>query len=96
MAHRDPSSPFVLSIETSSGVSEQHPFHLGTDERLARQIAVEKYNARVANGLPVVTVALMRDGRMVDCYVGDRWASEYTVEEVYGDDPLGDHHGRNM
>lgn len=72
-------SPFCLSIETESGVSHQYGFHLGTDERLAREIVEEKFRARVRAGLPVVTMALMRDRRMVDCYLGDRWSSE-TVE----------------
>lgn len=73
-------TPFCLSIETAAGESHQHGFHLGTDLALARQIAVEKYNARVAFGLPVVTVALMRDRKMVDCYLGDRWASEADLD----------------
>ena len=61
---------FVLSIEDVAGHSFQYGFHLGTDERLARQIAEEKFNARVANNMPVVTVALMRAGKMVDCFDG--------------------------
>lgn len=65
-------SPFVLSIEVAAGRSIQYGFHLGTDERLARQIAEEKFNARVAHGLPVVTVALMRDRRIVDVFDG-KW-----------------------
>ena len=63
-------SPFTLSIEDTEGHSFQHGFHLGTDEKLARQIAEEKYHARVKHGLPVITVALMRQGKMVDCYGG--------------------------
>jgi len=65
-------TPFVLSIEVEPGRAVQHGFHLGTDERLARELAEERYHARIAHGLPVVTVALMRGGRMVDCY-GGRW-----------------------
>lgn len=67
--------PFVLSIETESGKSEQYGFHLGTDERLARQIAEEKFHARVRFGLPVVTVALIRGAKLVDTFYGDRWHS---------------------
>ena len=67
--------PFTLSIEITAGQSFQHGFHLGTDERLAHQIAEEKFHARANNGLPVVTVALMRNGKMVDCY-GGRWFRE--------------------
>ena len=62
--------PFILSIETAPGQSQKYGFHLGTDERLARQIAEEKFHSRANNGLPVVTVALLRDGKMVDCYGG--------------------------
>jgi hypothetical protein len=62
--------PFILSIETSHGHSFQHGFHLGTEERLARQIAEEKFHARVKHGLPVITVALIRAGKLVDCYDG--------------------------
>ena len=66
------SAPFCLSIETAPGVAHQHGYHLGTDEKLARQIAEETYAARVKHGLPVVTVALMRDRKMVACY-GGQW-----------------------
>lgn len=68
------SDPFTLSIEDTAGHSFQHGFHLGTDEGLARQIAEEKFNARVEHNLPVVTVALMHKGKMIDCYDG-RWAN---------------------
>jgi hypothetical protein len=68
------SSPFILSIETEAGKSHVHGFHLGTDEHLARQIAEEKFHARVQYGLPVVTVALVRNGKMVDCYGGEWFA----------------------
>ncbi len=68
--------PFILSIETTSGVSHQHGFHLGTDETLARQIAEERFHGRVAAGLPVVTVALLRDHRIVDVFDG-KWFNAY-------------------
>jgi hypothetical protein len=74
-------TPFTLSIEDVYGHSFQYGYHLGTDEALARTIAAEKFHARVQNGFPVVTVALMRDGKMVDCYDG-RWANDYDA----GDD----------
>jgi hypothetical protein len=67
-------APFCLSIETTSGKSEQYGFHLGTDEKLARQIAEEKFNARVRHGLPVVTVALMRR-KIVDVFDG-KWFND--------------------
>ena len=61
---------FTLSIEDTAGHSFQHGFHLGTDERLARQIAEEKFNARIKHGLPVVTVALIHDRKIVDVFDG--------------------------
>lgn len=68
-------SPFCLSIEVAAGQAVQHGFHLGTDERLARQIAEEKFHARVKHGLPVVTVALMRDRKVVDVFDG-KWFND--------------------
>jgi hypothetical protein len=59
---------FELSIETAPGKSERHGFHLGTIEAIARQIAKEKFYARRKWGYPTVTVALMRNGKLFDCY----------------------------
>jgi hypothetical protein len=42
---------------------------------LARQIVEEKFAALVRHDLPVVTIALQRGGRMVDCFYGDSWHS---------------------
>lgn len=69
-------SPFMLSIEPVEGKSFTHGFHLGTDERVARDIAKEAWHARNKQNLPTVTVALMRDGKIFDCYMGDRWQNE--------------------
>lgn len=71
---------FTLSIEDRPGQSFQYGFHLGTDEVLARKIAAEKFHARVAYGLPVVTVALMRDRKVVACYYGGTWSDEDSGE----------------
>jgi len=68
--------PFVLSIEDVAGHSFQYGYHLGTDEKLARQLAEEKFHARVKFGMPVVTVALFRGAKMVDCFLGDCWQSQ--------------------
>ena len=78
-------SPFCLSIEPTEGKTFQYGFHLGTDERLARVIAVEKFQQRNAAGaerpeLFTRTVALMRNRRIVDVYDG-RWSSEYGFED---------------
>lgn len=63
----------TLSIETTAGQSFQHGFHLGTMLPLAKQIAEEKFHARVANNLPIYTVALLRAGKMLGCYDGKEW-----------------------
>ncbi len=73
-------APFCLWIETTPGKSVQHGFHLGTDEKLARQIAEEKFNARVEHGLPVVTVALMRNRKIVDVFDGKWFNQSYAGE----------------
>jgi hypothetical protein len=67
---------YILSIETTEGVSHQHGFHLGTDLSLAMTIAEDKFKAMVANQQPVVTVALMQDGKLVDVFYGNGWHSE--------------------
>lgn len=67
--------PFVLSIEDVAGHSFQHGYHFGTDEKLARQLAEEKFHARVKCGMPVVTVALLRGNKFIDCFDGV-WQSE--------------------
>lgn len=67
-------SPFTLSIEPTDGAAFQHGYHLGTDEAVARSIAVERFNGRNAYGLHTRTVALMRAGRIVDVFDGV-WSS---------------------
>jgi hypothetical protein len=70
-------SPFTLSIEPREGEPPiQHGFHLGTDPELARNIAKEIFHSRVRARLPVLTVALMREGRLFDCYDGRSWSSD--------------------
>jgi hypothetical protein len=59
-----------LSIEPTGGKCFQHGFHLGTDIRLARQIAEERFHARNANGEPTCTVALIRNRCIVGVYDG--------------------------
>jgi hypothetical protein len=71
---------FTLSIEPVEGTSFQYGFHLGTIESTAREIAVEKFHARNANGMATRTVALMREGKIFDCYDG-RWSSEYGFDD---------------
>lgn len=68
-------STFTLSIEATAGQSFQHHFHLGTIESVARDCAADIFRARVRNSLPVVTVALIREGRIFDVFDG-RWNSD--------------------
>lgn len=78
---------YVLSIEPITGKSFQYGFHLGTDLKLAKKIAEEKFNARNSSSLPLDldgrvmktrTVALLLGGRIVDVYDG-QWSSEYDM-----------------
>ena len=61
---------FTASIETTEGSSFQHGYHLGTDERTARKCIEDIFNDRVKHGQPVVTVALMQRGKMLDVFGG--------------------------
>jgi hypothetical protein len=68
---------FTLSIEHTHGKAVRHGFHLGTHEPLARLIARQKMAYRVANNLPVVTMALMRDRKIVDVlYPDGNWHND--------------------
>lgn len=67
---------FTLSIEETHGRSRVHGFHLGTIESVARACAVDIYNARIVAGLPVVTVALIRDSAIVDVYGNGSWGDD--------------------
>jgi hypothetical protein len=72
--------PYVLSIEPVAGKAFQHGFHLGTDLALAKTLAAEMFVGRNNYGMPTRTVALKRDGRIVDVFDG-RWSSEDTWGE---------------
>ena len=61
---------FVLSIEPMKGCTRLHPFHLGTIESVAKQIAEEIFKAQKAR-----TVALMKDHRIHDVFDG-KWRSD--------------------
>lgn len=67
-----------LSVDSqqTEGKARLHPYHLGTQEPLAREIVAEIYENRAKHGQPVVTVALMRAGKIVDVYHGrGEWSS---------------------
>lgn len=73
-----PALPYLLSTETQPLVSERDGFHLGTDFRIARDLARERWHGRHNAGMPVVTTAVLdAKGRVMDVYDGDRWSSEY-------------------
>ncbi len=61
---------YEMSIEERPGVVRRSGYHLGTDERLARQIIEERFHGRIAYGLPTMTIALMKGKKMVDCFCG--------------------------
>ena len=66
---------FTLSIEPTGKPAFQHGFHLGTDERVARQIAEGIFNNRNKHGEPTCTVALIRNRKIFDVYDG-KWSEE--------------------
>ena len=70
-------SPFTLSIEETAGKSRQHGFHLGTDENLARALIEEKMQAFHNFKMPIITMALMRNRKIIDVLYPDGiWESE--------------------
>ena len=66
---------YEMTIEPmEGGPAVRHGFHLGTDERLARDLVVERLRHGVA---PVArTVGLWLGNRLVDVFDG-QWTSEY-------------------
>jgi len=68
------SNVFELSIEPVGQVAFRAGYHLGTDEKVARQMAEERFHGRNRTGLPTCTVALIRDRRVFDVYDGV-WSS---------------------
>jgi hypothetical protein len=73
---------FTLSIEPIEGKTYQYHYHLGTIESVARECAINVFaNANKYSGNGYMfgarTVALIRNGKMFDCFMGDKWSSEY-------------------
>ncbi len=59
---------YTLIIDTDAG-SYAHPYHLGTDERRARECAEHVFWAyRPSIGTAIHTVTLSREGVTVDAY----------------------------
>lgn len=63
---------YILSIEDIEGQSFKCGYHLGTILSVAKQIAEERFHGRIRVGLPVVSVALLADGKMRHFYDG-KW-----------------------
>jgi hypothetical protein len=76
---------FTLSIEPTEGTAFQHLYHLGTDEAVARYCAEDIFGHRQwyqgRGRVTIRTVALMRDGRMFDCFDG-QWASDVAAADM--------------
>ena len=68
--------PYLMSIEPWEGDAFVNGFHLGTIERVARDLCEERFQGRNAANMPTRTIALIRDRRIVDVYDG-KWASDY-------------------
>lgn len=74
--------PYIMSIEYEHGKSVVDGFHLGTDEKIARELIVERFHGRLRSynagwsQMFTVTIALMLDNRIVDVYDGTSWAND--------------------
>ena len=62
------SDPYTMHVETAEGVVD-HPYHLGTDLRVAESLALEALNGGNGYaGKSVVTVALRLKGKLFRIY----------------------------
>ena len=64
--------PFTASIEPCGKPVFVHGFHLGTDRKIAEWFCEELFRRHNANG-GAYTVAMMRNGKIVDIYDGRNW-----------------------
>jgi hypothetical protein len=72
---------FVLSMERYPGKAEVHGFHFGSIERIARELVEEKMRTCRENDWPMVTMALLRDGKIFDVLHRDgQWQSQLAVD----------------
>ena len=65
---------FTLSIEPTGERCFVHPYHLGTIEMVARQIAEQTFLERNKNGKPTTTVALVWPDRSKVAYYDGDWS----------------------
>lgn len=61
---------YYASVEVSQGMTYQHPYHLGTDLRMARHCCEAIYYNRIDSGKPVVSIGLMLSGKLIDTFDG--------------------------
>ena len=73
---------YTLSVEPFEGNAYQHPYHLGTIEPVARQVAADIFDGRRMR-----TVALIFNRKIVDVFDGE-WQSA-TVARMMDDPSLG-------
>ena len=79
-------SPFLASIETFDHGTFTYGFHLGTDERVARQLCEDLIRLAHFKGRScrVRTVGLMRDGALFDTFDG-AWLS-VMLDRMYAEE----------
>ena len=68
---------YVLRITPKQGEAFTYATHLS----IARDIAVEQFNAGAARDKPIKSVALMLDGHVVDTFEG-RWRSHVQFDRA--------------
>jgi hypothetical protein len=71
---------FTLSVEPKIACTFTDGVALGEREELARKAAEFNLIARRAGGLETNTVAIMRDGKVFDCFDGNSWMSAREYE----------------
>lgn len=71
---------FTLSVEPKIACKHTDGVQLGESEALARKAAEFNLIARRAGGLETNTVAIMRDGKVFDCFDGKQWSSAREYE----------------
>jgi hypothetical protein len=73
---------YILSIETDAG-TYTHGYHLGTIESTARAMAEHVFDSYTPRqGTVIRTVALMVNGKMVDCYDG-QWFNNSEFAQAF-------------
>jgi len=72
---------YVLRITPKQGEPFTYATHLGSSLSIARDIAVEQFNADAARDKPIKSVALMLDGHVVDTFEG-RWRSHVQFDRA--------------